>query len=364
MMSPVHMQSRSVRLQKGLTLVELMVAVAINLVLVLAATLLYLNTRSTQKMVDEKSAVSETGQFALALLGRELTLAGFFPTENSDPAGGGLVNASGLGLKSYDGEAAQLIRNGQLFGAYAHGLMGCNGQMFSAETHTCEKHAEAAAAGSDSLAVAYFTHDAMGLSTGLRADCARADVANDNTVALNSLRVGATSGKGPAGLGVQPAAPLLVVNHYFLRPTTLTREGGGTVQSLALACRGNGSANGQDMVTTELVQGVEQLVLTYGVRDPEEGVKGTAPHRYITADDVSKLEPMSFGDQTLDGWQQVLAVRVCVVVRSTEATARGESIVDCEGNAMSLNDGGRLQRFERVFSLKNRQGVSTALSGG
>lgn len=62
---------------KGLTLVELMVAVAINLVLVLAATLLYLNTRSTQKMVDEKSAVSETGQFALALLGRELTLAGF-----------------------------------------------------------------------------------------------------------------------------------------------------------------------------------------------------------------------------------------------------------------------------------------------
>ena len=43
--------------QAGVTLVELMVTIAINLLLVLAATLLYLNTRNTQKAVDERGAV-------------------------------------------------------------------------------------------------------------------------------------------------------------------------------------------------------------------------------------------------------------------------------------------------------------------
>lgn len=368
-----HLRSRAQ--QRGLTLIELMVAIAINLVLVLAATLLYLNTRSAQKAVDDRSAVAETGEFALDLLGRELTLAGFYPVMASEPTGAGAAARVGA-LMTYDQAAGQMVKAGLLPAAYQHGLMGCNDQMISAQTHACAAHAEAAASTSDSLVVAYFTSDAMGLSTGLRADCARDDVAKDGSVARNTLRVGtqpqtaeeveagkAASSRG--NLGLPPDSPLLIINHYFLRPTTLTREGGGTVSSLALACRGNGQAsNGAMGDLTELIRGVEQFVVTYGVRNPAASFSGISPHRYLTAAEVSALTPMNLGDATLTGWQQVLAVRVCLVVRSTEATAAGASITDCGGRSMRLADGGQLKRFERVFSVKNRQGVSAAITGG
>jgi type IV pilus assembly protein PilW len=247
--------------------------------------------------------------------------------------------------------------------------------MFSGQTHACVPHTEAAAAGSDSFAIAYFTSDAMGLAAGLRADCARADVAADGSIARNTLRVGTRpltpdeveEGKqatARSDLGLPPEAPLLVINHYFLRPTTLAREGGGMVNTLALACRGNGSADKGAMSANELVKGVEQLVVTYGVRDPAAGLAGTSPHRYLTATEVGALAPMNLGDATLNGWQQVLSVRICLVVRSAESTAAGVAITDCEGKQMKLADGGQVQRFERVFSVKNRQGASSALSGG
>lgn len=366
--------------QRGLTLVELMVAIAINLLLVLAATLLYLNTRSVQKAVDEKSAVSETGQFALALVGRELTLASFYPVAASEPATAGQAAQVGA-LMTYDQAAGQMVDAGLLPAAYRHGLMGCDGKLFSAQTHACVDHTDAAAVGSDSLVVAYFTSDAMGLSAGLRADCTRADVANDASVARNTLRVGTqpqtpeqvaageTAGRRES-LGLQPASPLLIINHYFLRPIQLTREGGGTINSLALYCRGNGHINNGTMSSSELVRGVEQMVVRYGVRDPAAGFSGMSPHQYLTAAQVSVLPSMNLGDVTLDGWQQVLAVRVCLVVRSTEATASRDgsgnpvAITDCHGESMSLADRGQLQRFERTFSVKNRQGVSTAIPGG
>ena len=364
------------RRERGVTLVELMVAIAINLVLVLAATLLYLNTRSTQRAVDEKSAVSETGQFALELLGRDITLAAFYPMAASEPEVAGAPTLSAVPV-TYDIAAERLVNGGQLKPAYRRGLMGCDGQAFSAKDHVCD----AAAADFDSLVVAYFTSDALGLTAGLRADCTRADVANDGKVAPNASRVGVMpqseadkkAGKAPSARtesGLQPASPLLVINHYFLRPIELLTEGGRTVQTNALACRGNGRQVGGTMVAADLITGVEQMEITYGVRAPDLGFAGMTPHRYLTATQVSGLKDMSIGDLTLDAWQQVLTVKVCLMVRSTESTAprnaKGEVVPvnDCSGEPMALADGGLVQRFERVFSLKNRQGVSPVIRVG
>lgn len=374
-MNPQHFTSPP-RRQRGVTLVELMVAIAINLVLVLAATLLYLNTRSTQKAVDEKSAVSETGQFALELLGRDVTLAAFYPTAASEPAVAGAPALDAVPV-TYDIAAERLINGGQLKAAYRRGLMGCEGRAFSAQNHQCES----AQADFDSLVVAYFTSDALGLSAGLRADCTRSDVANDAAVAPNATRVGflpqseadKQAGKQPStrtASGLQPAAPLLVINHYFLRPVELLTEGGRTVQSKALSCRGNGRQSGGTMTAVDLVTGVEQMEITYGVRNPELGFASVTPYKYLTAADLSALESMSIGDVTLDAWQQVLTVKVCLMVRSTESTAPRNAqgavqpVTDCAGEPMSLADGGLVQRFERVFSLKNRQGASPAIRVG
>lgn len=363
------------RTQLGVTLVELMVAIAINLVLVLAATLLYINTRGTQKAVDERSAMFESGQFALELLGREIALAGFYPVTGTEPASASRGFQTPVRM-TFDRAAAQMVTGGaNKVATYQGGLFGCAGQTLT-EQHTCAPHSTATgtASGSDAFAVAYFTSDAMSVAVGQRADCTRADVANDTTVAPNATRLGTVPGTGVpanpstgaaaapdksrADLGLPPASPLLVINQYFLGASTFTADGGNKINTFALKCHGNGKGAkfGDDI---DLVPGVEQMVLSYGIKDLTTG----APVRYLTAAEVNAALPVQDGDQTLSGWQQVVSVRVCLLVRSLsnntsvrDAAGKALSVTDCRGNAVSRTDGVQVRTFERVFSVKNRQG--------
>ncbi len=385
---PAHPCAQAPQRQRGVTLVELMVAIAINLVLVLAATLLYLNTRGTQKSVDERGAMFESGQFALELLGREIALAGFYPVTGTEPASASLGFQASVRM-TFDRAAAQMVNAGATgVTAYQGGLFGCAGQTLTAsltEAHTCAPHSSTTktASGSDAFAVAYFTSDTMSVAVGQRADCTRADVAMDATLARNTTRLGTVPGTGaPANattgtaakpdkartdLGLSPASPLMVINQYFLGASTFTGEGGSKISTFALKCHGNGrNANFGDDI--ELVPGVEQMVLSYGLKDLTSG----APVRYVTAAEVSAALPVQDGDQTLTGWQQVVSVRVCLLVRSLSnntavrnAAGQALSVTDCRGNAVSRTDGAQVRTFERVFSVKNRQGntVGPAVGG-
>jgi type IV pilus assembly protein PilW len=368
------------RPQRGVTLVELMVAVAINLVLVLAATLLYLNTRGTQKAVDDRGAMFETGQFALELLGREIALAGFYPVTGTEPAAIGQPFLTPIRM-TFDRAAAQMVTAGAAqVATYRAGLFGCAGQTLTS-THTCVDHGRTTQSpeNTDAFAVAYFTSDAMPLALGQRADCSRSDVANDATLAPNSLREGTVPGTGspanaatgaaakpddPRGkAGLPPAAPLLVINQYFLQAETFTGDGGNQINTFSLRCRGNGGGfNG-----VELVRGVEQMVLRYGIKDLITG----APDRYLTATEVNALPLVQDDGITLDGWQRVVSVRVCLLVRSLnnntavrDATGRAVSVTDCRGVAVSRTDGAQVRTFERLFSVKNRQGNTVAPARG
>lgn len=350
--------------QRGVTLIELMVAIAINLVLVLAATLLYLNTRNTQKKVDERSAVYETGQFALELVAREVGNAAFYPSVSQEPPPQSGVDTSNIRF-THDRAAEGM----GIAAPYRHGVFGCGAEAFNGQTHLCEPYDEGGAKGSDSLVISYFTNDSFSLNAGQRADCTHADVINDTRVVNNAQRAifRGESGTAPAAVGPLPDAPLLVVNRYGLVPTSFLTDGGQTINTFALACSGNGS-NGnltQRPPTVELIRGVEQLVVRYGVYDDDTRV----PTRYLSAGDVSALKAKVIAgeDQPLSGWQRVASVRVCMMVRSFSATAerKGQddawAVSDCNGAKISRN-GAQLRRFERVISVKNRQGSTVALS--
>jgi type IV pilus assembly protein PilW len=66
----------------GFTLVELMIAIVISLVAVLAATEVYVSTRQTNRLQGMQSRLSEDGRFAVSMLQRFLSQAGFRPTPN------------------------------------------------------------------------------------------------------------------------------------------------------------------------------------------------------------------------------------------------------------------------------------------
>lgn len=371
------------RRQRGVTLVELMVTIAINLVLVLAATLLYLNTRTAQKAVNERGAVFETGQFAMELLGREIGNAAFYPAISTEPVSLGGANKQNVRF-THDLAAADM----GLALPYRHGLFGCQAQRFDPATGQCANHVAGGAVNSDALVVSYFTSDAFSLTSGQRADCNRADVIGDTLIGKNGVRAThRTAADAPApaegeeapepselrpDLGPLPDAPLLVVNRYGLVPSKFVTEAGTEVDTFSLACRGNGNPNGGFQ---ELVRGVEQMVVRYGILHDDT----RTPRQYVRANAVGALPAVTLSDVEggVSGWQRVVSVRLCLLVRSpggtaqrdqavaatatTGATFKTAAVVDCEGNAVSRADGAQLHRFEQVFSVKNRQGNTVSL---
>ena len=166
--------------QKGLTLIEMMVAMAISLVIVIAAAYVYLGSRESQRAIDRNSNSQETGAFVLQMIGREVMNAGFYPANVApipvDPTQQGMYDtypplpATTRVLTDW-----QDPDNNWPPVAFRSAIYGCAGGKFDVATSTCPV---ADPAKPDTLVINAFTSDtaAMG-STGRRLDCTGADVA-------------------------------------------------------------------------------------------------------------------------------------------------------------------------------------------
>ncbi len=62
--------------QKGLTLVELMIAITLGLIVLLAIGSIYLNSRQTYRVQEDNARLQEAGKYALEVLGRSIRQAG------------------------------------------------------------------------------------------------------------------------------------------------------------------------------------------------------------------------------------------------------------------------------------------------
>lgn len=323
------MHRRGFRGQSGLTLVELLIAVAINLFVVLIAAYLYLNGRATQQAIEERSAIFENGQLALELLGKEVGNAGYYPSHMAEP-GGPVVVGRG-----------QYVNPKPVVSAWAHGVFGCLDGYFDGAS--CQ--ASDATRRGDGLVLNYFTEDAMTLAAGTRADCQGHAV--DNATDVNTdVRLGAAKDSP----NLAPTHPLFVSNSYTLTRYDYTLNSGNTLKTFGLACRGNGSAAPTYQV---LVPGIEQFRVRYGLRD----AAGQRAVSYKDAKGVTESSAVIVNGEAMQGWARVVSIQVCLVARSlTETKLRGvgdETRVDCEGNVFP-SDGVQRRRFEQIFALKNR----------
>jgi type IV pilus assembly protein PilW len=73
-------QRASARTQHGLTLIELMIAMAIGLVIIAAASAMFLSSSATRRQIEQSADVIESGRYGVDLLARELSQAGFYGT--------------------------------------------------------------------------------------------------------------------------------------------------------------------------------------------------------------------------------------------------------------------------------------------
>lgn len=317
--------------QRGLTLIELMVAVALNLVVVLVAAYLYLNGRSTEKSMEERAALFENGQLALELLGKEIGNAGYYPAHMQEP---------GTTLSVARGQYTNPVPAVPAFDA---GVFGCTHGYFNVKSGACAAADDKTKTG-DGIVLNYFTDDALNLSAGARADC-QGHIVDKDTAANTADRVGAAANNPQ----LPPAHPLFVSNGYTLTQLIYKLDGGRTISTFGLSCDGNGGNTSYQ----SLVPGIEQLRIKYGLRD----ASAARATQYVDATAAGAAAPIVADDQTYQGWQRVVSVQVCLVARSLTATrfrgAGAETRLDCDGNTFP-DDGVQRRRFIQVFAVKNR----------
>jgi len=67
-------------LERGLTLVELMIAMTIGLLLIAATTAMFVNSSMLRRQIESSADVIENGRYGLDVLSRELSLTGYYGT--------------------------------------------------------------------------------------------------------------------------------------------------------------------------------------------------------------------------------------------------------------------------------------------
>ena len=356
--------------QKGLTLIELMVAMAISLVIVIAAAYVYLGSRESQRAIDRSSNSQETGAFVLQMIGREVMNAGFYPANVApipvDPTQQGMYDTyPPLPATTRVKTDWQDPDNKWPPVAFRSAIYGCAGGKFDVATSTCPATDSAKP---DTLVINAFTSDtaAMG-STGRRLDCTGADVApvaagGDPSNAERKKNTGGAPPTSPhTGIDPElpPQLPVFVSNRFALNDTKISVEN-VDVNTRSLACSGNGrSPHGTADATAyePIMPGVEDMKFTYGVYT---GDASLTPARFYTATEVNALSNEIINGVNLTPWQRVTAVRVCVLTRTLGGNVRIadksgalRTYVDCSGNTKNQPTGDMITRHVEVFGLRN-----------
>lgn len=310
--------------QRGFSLVELLVALAISMIIVTGASYVYLSTSQTQRVLFEKAFATETAHYALDVLGRDIENAGFYPSIRVASS----VAVAAVTLETYTNP----VKTGTIPAAYNAPIFGCQGQTYKPAPDTnpvgCAAHTSTVDA--DTLVLNSYSNDSYGLDIGNRADCLRQDSANDQ---VNALRKNATT------VALTPVSPLFVSNRYTLQPTTMKVDG-KDINTFSLACNGNGVNPAADAYYP-MVVGIDQLRFYYLVRASD-----TASSKFQRADAVAATD-----------WPNVVSVRVCLMARSMQAAklqgATSYTIKDCDGVDKSFTDGVERRIFTQVFAMKN-----------
>ncbi|GAC1522098.1 MAG: type IV pilus assembly protein PilW [Collimonas sp.] len=300
--------------QRGLSLVEMLMAMAIISGVLLVSTTLYLGSSASFRVSDDKRRLYQDGNYAMRLMERDLRQAGF----------GNLVSAS----SSAGAAGAMAITDFILAdGTPAQGLRGCEhgfvkplapGKDFSCSTNP----------GMAGFEVSYRLDDHVDPASGAGVDC--------NGVGVEQSAV-------PPGHPAYLQAPYVRIarNLYFV-----AARAGGSANSLnSLYCQGNGNNSAQPILNN-----VEDMQLMYGV-----AVLGdVSVNQLLNATQVAALS-----DDQYRNWGRVVSVHLCLLLFGERSRSiEPQRYVDCSGNAGLASDRKLRAVFKRVVTLRNNAAAS------
>lgn len=300
----------------GRSLVEIMIALTIGMVILIAISSLFIGNRQTFRTTDDKTRLDEEGRLALSLMAFHVRMAGYGTMMTSD--------------EKYTSEAPGATYNQALPATYTNyadrktgtavnAIRGCAGGFADSAT---DATALVCAAGttSDSFLVRYVVdQNIIAAGAALPTDCLGANVILSPAIPEQNGRPGS-------------AAYYLIENRFFV-------QNNATTGAPELYCRGNGNTPpGTNLVNPAqpVAENVENMKVTYGLSTAGSATTQNI-NKYVTAD------LMGPGD-----WEKVVSMRICIVVRSANdnvATAK-QAYRDCDDNQVVATD----RRLRSVFS--------------
>ena len=311
-------QSRSPRnLNRGLSLIELMVSLVIGMVIMIAVVSAYIGASGATRVAEAQARMNEDGQAVLTILSQQLRMAGNNP-------------------KQVDYDVAT-PRN-PVYNSVTYIIRGCDGKFTDAAAASLSLLA-CTAGGPDSVAVSYEAdrYNTVPNAAGLPTDCLGQ--------ALPVVNGTAKIWNGTAS--ADTAVTFTVADNRFYVATSTA------VTSPSLFCKGNGGATAQS-----LVENVEDLQFVYGTAPTTATPSTLAVAGYLNASDLDVTGPLGTMLSDEARWGQVLSVRICVVVRSERPIvqdADSAKFVKCDGTLSAAMPDLKLRRaYSTTVVLRNR----------
>jgi type IV pilus assembly protein PilW len=296
---------------KGVTLVELMIALTLGLATVAAVGWVYLGTMKTYRTHDAMSRLQEGARHAFELISRDVRMSGTvgcpYATNtnvlNNDTEW--YANLFGQPLSSLEQDATEVAEVNEFSDALSV-LRADVSREFIVQSH-------------DNAAMTFTLPSGHGIGAGelmVATDCNRAAVfqASGATDTTLGHATGGTPGNATGSLGASytPGSRLYRMKAvtYYVAPNP------AGVPSLFRLVPVGSSAT---LTPEEIVEGVEDLQVTYGVETdvaPDGVVDLVDGEGYITADEVESASVP--GANAQEKWSRVVSVRISLLMRTIE----------------------------------------------
>lgn len=307
-----HIKSLSLReAQRGLSLIELMVAIVIGLIILASLSTLFVNQSKIRAELEKSNRMIDNGRYAMELISESLQLAGYYdnyapsgvPSSTPDPCSLTTIRTAATNLNV-------LLNHVQGYDA--------SGVSASISTPPCSISAKT---GSDILALRRASTSSVtvaAVAAGIAAGGASATAVTNTTYLQvsncatdsipgyqiasgaavftayhkkNCTASGAGVGDGPSDL--RP----FIVQTYFISPNNVTGDGIPTLKRVEL------DHTTATFVTTPLVEGIEYMQFDYGLDTNADG----APDSYSSAPATTE-------------WPNVVSVKINIIARNLETT--------------------------------------------
>lgn len=323
------------KIQRGLSLIELMISITLGLIILSALSTLFLNQSRARAELDKSNRMIDNGRYALEILSDNLKLAGFY--DNYMPSGAPTATPDPCNLATITNSATNLD-------VLRHHVQGYN--------------AAAQASQIASLPVSCgFTYVA-GSATTLKAgsDILVLRRASTTTVAA-AAAVAATTylqvshcASDPVSYQIVPgtadfttfrnkdcatAASLrpFIVQVYFVSPDNNVGDGIPTLKRRELDATGA-------FVTTPLVEGIEYMQIDYGLDTNADGAADNYTATPAAAD-----------------WPNIVSVKINIIARNTETTTgytdTRSYVLGSAGTFGPFNDSYKRHAYTQVIRLVN-----------